>query len=45
MVREEDITMLDWLINLPLYGIAIYMFAIAIYFGTKRGGEDDDSRR
>jgi hypothetical protein len=31
--------MLDWLVNIPLYGIAIMMLGIALYCGTK---EDRD---
>ena len=31
--------MLDWLVNIPLYGIAIMMLGIALYCGAK---EDRD---
>lgn len=37
--------MLDWLINIPMYGIAIMMFGIILYFGTREGDNDDNTKR
>lgn len=34
--------MLDWIINIPMYGIAIMMFAIVLYCGTREGSDDQD---
>lgn len=40
--NERKVTkMLDWLINIPCYMLAIYMFGVVLYFGTKKGGEDE----
>ena len=34
--------MLDWIINLPLYGIALMLLGTVLYNGLKEGGEEDD---
>ena len=34
--------MLDWIINIPLYALAVYMFGIVLYFGLRKEDEDDD---
>jgi hypothetical protein len=34
--------MLDWLVNIPMYGIAVYILAIALHCGLKEGKDDKD---
>lgn len=33
--------MADWIINIPLYALAVYIFAIVMYFGLKEDEDDE----